>query len=1009
MPEKLNTKAIVGRHTILSRIMLPGMAIILAQSILYSLIFWQYNVIGRIDNNAYDIFSEKVLNRQQDIQSDILHKCMSIGNDREYLLQKIYDCLCQNNASLNDISVSPTLNREIIAKVSDHIIAMLRRDMVNGVFLVLDGPATDAETPGSFSHAGLYIRQFDNIGHTPDNSDLLMERGMPDLARSLGISLDRYWSATFVFSDEGAEQSQFFFAPLKSAKAHTGGQSADFGYWSGCFSLSANDIGIITYSVPLIASDGSVIGVFGVEISESQLVSKMRYGNLSSSRNASYFLGISSDGGQTYRRVSTSGPLFKYRFGNAETISVSKAIRGQNIYSFDNYKQEQVVGAICPFDLYKVNTPFYNDRWAIIGLVEQDDLLQFSNKISILAYISFFLSLLMGMAGMLIIGKAVTSPIKSLVTGLKQSDPTGRIHLKKPNIVELDELAVSFEALSCAVASTSEKIAKIFAMTQISVGVFEYDRSHSRVFCSSNLCSILDWFERPEKDYIYLERSDFEKRMLSLSPYIFEKSEMIFQLIDHDSKAHWMQINIADQDGKILGTISDITNDILAKQKMEYERDYDLLTNLYNLRAFRANLTRLLHLQNLQTAALVMWDLDNLKKINDNFGHDFGDMYIKAFAECLEDCVRHNALVARRSGDEFYTLLYGYSSKDEIRKILNEMRAAIRQKQLLLPDGSACQIDVSSGLAWYPSDTISGDELLRFADFAMYNVKHDVKGSFREFDPVLYRETAYALDGYETIIRLIDHSLFQFALQPILSVKTGKVYGYEMLMRPQIAGNYSPYDVFQMAQVHSKLYHLEHISLFGGMETFVSLIRQQAIRKDEKVFINSISNQVLSYPDLLAFEQRFSPYLYRIAVEITASGRDNQDCIQMKKDFIKRWGGLLAVDDYGSGYSNEAALRYISPKLIKLDISFISGIDKDQNRQTILKTIVSNARKHHIAILAEGIETEAELKMVIAGGVQYVQGFYIARPSFEITAISQEVIAAVAAARQVGNIDEFAS
>ncbi|KAF5038369.1 hypothetical protein DSECCO2_555000 [anaerobic digester metagenome] len=204
MPEKLNKRTNASRHTILSRIMLPGMAVILVQSILYMLIFWQYSIIGRIENNAYDIFSEKVLNRQQDLQSDILYKCMTLDNDSEYLLQKIYDSLAQKGADIADISISPTLNRQIVADVSDYIIAILHRNMVNGVFLVLDGPATNAASQGALSRAGLYIRQFDSLGNAPDNSDLLMERGMPDLARGLGIALDRYWSAGFTFSDETA-------------------------------------------------------------------------------------------------------------------------------------------------------------------------------------------------------------------------------------------------------------------------------------------------------------------------------------------------------------------------------------------------------------------------------------------------------------------------------------------------------------------------------------------------------------------------------------------------------------------------------------------------------------------------------------------------------------------------------------------------------------------------------------------------------------------------------------
>lgn len=998
MPEKRNSP-VFGRSTILARIMLPGIAVILVQLALYMLIFWQYNIIERIETNAYDMLSEKVLNRQQDIQSDILHKCMALDGDREFLLQKIYASLAENNAAIADISTSPALNRKIVADLSDDIVNMLYRNAANGIFLVLDGPAAETTAQGAVSRAGCYIRQFDRLGRSSDNGDLLMERGMPDLARGLNIAFDRCWSASFAFTDEETAQSQFFFAPLNAAKAHNGGKSADFGYWSERFSLSDNDINIITYSVPLIADDGTVFGVFGVEVSESQLTPKMRYHDLSGSKNASYFLGVSSNGGLSYRSVFTSGPLFKHLFGKAQTISVAQAVRG-NVHVIGGVDNGRVVGAVAPLEVYRVNTPFYHEQWAVIGLIEQDDLLYFSNKINTLAHISFFISLLLGLAGVLIIGKMVTDPVSALVASLKQSDPAEPIHLKKTNIVELDELVLSFEALSYAVANASEKIAKIFAMTQISVGVFEYDLGRGLVFCSSNLCSILDWPERPEKDYIYLERGDFEKRMLSLSRYVFEKSERMLQIFDRSGKTRWLKIHIAKQGGRLLGAVSDITDDVLSKQKIEYERDYDALTNLYNLRAFRAQLTWLMHLQNLKTAALVMWDLDNLKKINDNFGHDFGDSYIKAFADCLADCTRHNALVARRSGDEFYTLLYGYDSKQQIREILAQVHTAIRQKQLLFPDGSVCLIDVSSGLAWYPDDAASSDELLRFADFAMYSVKHDAKGSLREFDSAVYYESVVALDGYKTIMQLIGSNLVKFALQPILSVQTGVVYGYEMLMRPQIPGDYSTYDVFHMAQVHAKLYHMERISMFGGMDAFVTLVNRRDIGATERVFINSIGSQILNYSDILAFERRFAPYLHRITIEVTASGRDNQDSVHMKRDILKRWGGLLAIDDYGVSFGNEAALHYIAPKLIKLDISLISGIDQDKKRQDTLRSIVATAEKHQISVLAEGIETEEELKTAIASGVHYVQGFFIAKPAFDITPIPQTVLEAVAAARQ---------
>lgn len=998
MPDKLFNKLRLSGHTILSRIMLPGLAVMLVQSLFYTIIFWHFSVINHIEANAYDIFDEKVLNRKQDIQSDILHNCMRICNNDENVLQLIYYSLDKNHSDVEDISNNPQLNQEIILDISEYMVSILRSNMVNGAFLVLNGPTTDAINGIETPRAGIYLRNLDNTTSSPNNNDLLLERGMPALSRKLNISLGSCWEAGFAFEDKADQQSRFFFEPLNAAIKYQRGEGRDFGYWSESFSLSKNDIKVITYSVPLIAPDGTEFGVFGVEITEKQLASKMRYTNLSSDQNAAYFVGVSTDDGKTYRKVCTNGPLFKYNFGDADTINISKQVR-ENIFVIDN-ENSDLYGSIFPFELYNVNTPFYDQKWALIGMVNQDSLMEFSKKLHNVANISLVCSLILGICGIFFIGKIVTRPITLLVNDLKQSDPTKQIHLKKLNIDEIDELTVSIENLSHAVASSSEKIAKIFALTQISVGVFEYGQKLSHVFCSSNLCSILGWFEQPDENYIFLERSDFEKRMLSLSPYIFEKSEMIFQTSDNQGINRWMQINILEEKGKILGTISDVTNDILAKQKIEYERDYDSLTNLYNLRAFRSKISQMFHMQDLGVAALIMWDLDNLKKINDSFGHEFGDRYIRALSECLETCNKHNALVARRSGDEFYTMFYGYSSKTEIRKLIDELWKQIQQKRLLLPDGSEFQIDVSGGVAWYPDNTISSEELLRFADFAMYDVKHDIKGRIREFDPQLYHKTSFEHDDYNKITRLIDNEMVQFALQPIISVETCEVFGYEMLMRPQIEGAYTPYDVINMAQTHSKSYQIERISMFKGMHTFVSLVEQHIVGDYEKVFLNSIGNQILNCADLSMFEKSFSPYLHRIVLEITAGGQDNQDCAHMKTDLTNRWKAMLAIDDYGSGYNNESVLVYISPNLIKVNMSLIHNIDKDKKRQEILKSIVSNAKKHNIFILAEGIETEAELRTVVAHGVQYIQGFFISLPSFDIPPISEDVIQIITLARE---------
>ena len=166
----------------------------------------------------------------------------------------------------------------------------------------------------------------------------------------------------------------------------------------------------------------------------------------------------------------------------------------------------------------------------------------------------------------------------------------------------------------------------------------------------------------------------------------------------------------------------------------------------------------------------------------------------QAFARCLSSFLSEQSLVARRSGDEFYVFLYGYQSKEKIRQIIRKVWTQIGHTTFPLA-GKDFKIRVSGGLAWYPDDASTYEELIRYADFAMYSVKHSEKGSIQEFERTSYQADSFLVRGQEELNRLIDHRLVRFAYQPVLEVATGSVYGYELLMRSQVEALRSPVDL----------------------------------------------------------------------------------------------------------------------------------------------------------------------------------------------------------------------
>ena len=188
-----------------------------------------------------------------------------------------------------------------------------------------------------------------------------------------------------------------------------------------------------------------------------------------------------------------------------------------------------------------------------------------------------------------------------------------------------------------------------------------------------------------------------------------------------------------------IGIAEDITTSYLERQRIEHERDFDVLTGLYNRFSFQRHMDYLFeHFEQLKIAVLVMIDLDNLKKINDAFGHDWGDNYIRQCGKCFQENVPEKTICARVSGDEFYLFLYGYDSQEEIRQRLISMTSIMQHTTVLLPNGDKMNLSASIGVSWYPQDSIYFDFLKKYADFAMYQVKKSTKGNIAEFDKSLY-------------------------------------------------------------------------------------------------------------------------------------------------------------------------------------------------------------------------------------------------------------------------------
>lgn len=439
--------------------------------------------------------------------------------------------------------------------------------------------------------------------------------------------------------------------------------------------------------------------------------------------------------------------------------------------------------------------------------------------------------------------------------------------------------------------------------------------------------------------------------------------------------------HILGESASEVGLAEDMTTTVLEQQRIEHERDYDTLTGLYRRRAFdRACDALFQQPEKLGCAALLMMDLDNLKQINDTYGHDWGDQYIRQTGQCFAANTPANTICSRLSGDEFLIFFYGYQDQAQLRAQLELLSAALQRSVSILPNGKQLHISISGGIAWYPTDGHDLLTLKKYADFAMYQVKHSHKGRKCDFDIGSYHQEAYAAQTQQDFELLLQEELVSYHFQPIYSARSGRVAAYEALMRVDLPTLHSPAQVMQLAHETGRLYEIERITVFHSSEIFQRLQAQGLLQSDALLFINSIANVSLTVEDVEEYAQRYPELLKRLVVEITEREDLDRACLERKRN-VPGFSGSFALDDYGSGYSNELNLLELSPRYIKIDISIVRGIDTDHDKQQIVSNIVAYAHARSMQLIAEGIETEAQLRTVIGLGVDLLQGYYLSRPA----------------------------
>ncbi len=953
-----------------------------------------------LEQNAVDILQIQTENRQNYLQGQMLdaQDLSSLAGKINAVTQAMLD---DGEISLDTLDSGSDAASPLLLSIGDSLISSMRHRPITGIFVVLNTHDLDTREKGEPLPC-LYLRDLDpDSAPSQRNSDLMLVRAPAQVVQSLYIATDTSWTPSINY---GANGSSGFLYPVFQAAYHGNGEldAADYGHWtSSPYTLSGDDHSAIAYTIPLILDDGTVYGVLGVEILESYLQALLPGTELQNDSSGTYLLGVASNSAigkddLTVSVISASPAANAPQQSYDQTLLLKPSKRG-------GYQSDSPLGlchaAVAPLTLYNRNAPFSNEQMLLIGSVPVSALYAFSGDVVRLLIIAVLVVLTAGLFSSLVLARKLSRPISRLsdeVAHARESRSSIPM-LSATGIIELDRFSSAFTQLGREVLDTSTKFLRIMDMASVELGGYELRSAPDSIYVTDNFFDLLGM---PGVDADDLTAQSFRELLQR-----FERScphspapdgAMLYHIRLPSGKERYLRIETTHEDGAQVGLAEDVTANTLEKLRIEHERDYDTLTDLYNRRAFRRICAEFFcSPEKLGHAALLMFDLDNLKQINDTFGHDWGDEYIRLTGECFAKNAPARTVCARISGDEFNALFYGYNDQDTLRADIRALKAALEQSVVQLPSGRELRVSVSGGVAWYPESSTNLITLRKYADFAMYQVKHSRKGELLEFDPEVYRTDLQERRCHEEFRRLINEELVTYHFQPIIDAKNGSVFAYEALMRVDLPTLHSPADVLRLAREENCLHEVERITFFRASSAYQALENAGKVVPSALLFVNSIASQYLTPDELSEYSARYASILPRIVIEITEEEVLDPKALRIKQT-IPGSSGAFALDDYGSGYSNERSLLELSPNYIKIDLSIIRSIDTDANKRQIVSNTVSYAHQRGMKVVAEGLETADEVRTVLSLGVDLLQGFFLAMPQAEPGGASEESLAVIA-------------
>ena len=724
-------------RTVFHTAMQPLVMLILLQAAILLVSLYLSGIFSQVNSNERSILGKQVVNRANYLEIQMTQQWSDIAELAQSINRKTQAAIEQGAIRLDLLENDSKEASKLIGMICTDMIETMYRNKNSGIYVIFNTSSLDGNVEPK---TGFHVRDFDpTVNATTQHSDLLLECAPISTVKAMNISTDTGWDTRYDF---GTAYGDYFRKPFMEAyRAMRKLEAVDYACWNS--SAQSSLPSGLTYSMPLMLEDGTLYGVLGVELLDDYVGDSLPYDELGFGTDGTYMLALFDKGTNRATLKMVSG---KTRLRRGETIALTPGKDGSYAFEQDGKKIVTQMDRLTVYDMY---APFDSETWVLMGATTAQSLYAFSKRVSRMILLAIALMLIFDAAGSVLIARRLSKPIEKLSkeVDIARMNENGIPRLSITGIREIDHFAEAFAELSREAINTSTRFLRMLDMASVDIAGCEFDTSKEAdvtpAFATDNFFPLLGVPNGDAGNVTLGQIKMLQSKMTDSILSVEKKGDStLLHVRSLDGKERYVRLKETQIESRTIVLAEDVTTSTLERLRIERERDYDLLTGLYNRRAFYRFAGRLFDRPDkMKHAAVVMMDLDNLKRTNDTFGHEWGDRYIHEAAVCFLRSIPDGTLCARVSGDEFNILFCGYDSREAVQRAIDRLVSGIENSHFNLPDGQATRIHVSGGIAWYPEDGTELMELIKCADFAMYQMKRNEKGRFGVFDRTQYNQT----------------------------------------------------------------------------------------------------------------------------------------------------------------------------------------------------------------------------------------------------------------------------